>query len=342
MRRGTRLLLILIILIVVLSGVAYVFMNTDVLSTMIGGQTEPEVEMTQVVAMARTVEEASEITADALTLVSLPSAQVSPELIQDPNLIVGKFAKVTLSQGVTVTQSMVTDKPTLSGSDQNQITNAAKMVPPGLVAVTVPIQKLNSVGYGIQDGDKVDVIATLAIYDVEPDFQSKLPNSATGILGPSDDQGNRLSMVNEPVGGIQGRMVYDSTSDSYYYVTPSEEQRPRTVSQMFLQNVEVLHVGSFIDTRPPATTDANGNVVPQQPLIPDVISLIVTPQDAITLSYLIDTEVRFTLALRSGEDTTVVETLSTDFDYFLSQYNVQIPDKLPYIMDNNIYYPAAP
>lgn len=341
MRRGTRLLLILIILIVILSGIAYLLMNTDVLSQIIGGRAEPEIPMTQVVTLARTVNEGEQVTADALTLVSIPTAQASADLVVDPNLVVGKFAIVTLSQGVTITQNMVSVEPTRLNSGTGQI-DAARLVPPGLVGVTIPIEKLNSIGYGIQDGDHINVIATASFYDADPEFQSKLPNSNTGITTPSDDFGVRGEMVSQSGNGIDGRAELDGTLNQTFYAVPSEQQRPRTVSQMILQNIEVLHIGSFIDTRPPATKDDNGNTIPQQPLIPDVITLIVSPQDALALTYLMSQEVMFNLTLRSDDDTSVVDTISTDLAYFLSQYNMVIPDKLPYLMDNNVYYPAVP
>ena len=341
MARGTRLLLILIILIVILSGIAYVFMNTEVLNGLIGMQTQASVETKQVVALAATVNEGEEITAAALTMVALPAAQVSEDLIVDPNLVVGKYAKVTLSQGVTVTQNMVSDKPGLSTGGPVPA-NAQKLIPPGMVAITIPIEKLNSVGYGIQDGNHVNVIATSSFYDVDPEFQTKLPNQSSGITGPTDQNGIRPEMVSQSSSGLDGRAEQDGNLQQYFYVVPSELQRPRTVSQMILQNVEVLHIGTFIDTRPPETRDENGNPVPQPPLIPDVISLIVTPQDAIALSYLLELEVRFNLTLRNDEDINVTDTVSADMEYFLSQYNVVIPEKLPYIMDNNIYYPTTP
>lgn len=342
MARGTRLLLILIILIVLLSGIAYIFMNTDLLSGLIGAQTQPTVETKQVVALSATVNEGEEITADKLTMISLPVGQVSEALILDPNLVVGKYAKVTLSQGVTVTQNMVSDKPGLANNNSGVPANLDKLIPPGMVAVTIPIEKLNSVAYGIQDGNHVNVIVTANFYDVDPEFQSKLPNQSSGITGPSDQNGFRPELVSQSSLALDGRAEQDGNLQQYFYVVPSELQRPRTVSQMVLQNVEVLHIGTFIDTRPPETRDENGNPVPQPPLIPDVISLIVTPQDAIALTYLLELDVRFNLTLRNNEDINLSDTISTDMEYFLSQYNVVIPEKLPYIMDNNIYYPTTP
>jgi len=140
MRRGTRLLLILIILIVILSGVAYLFMNTDVLSSIIGGRQEPEIPMTQVVALAKTIEAGGQVSADALTLVSLPTAQVSGDLVVDPNLVVGKYAIVTLSQGVTITQNMVSDKPVMQNSSTGQI-DAAAVIPPRIGCCGDPYRK---------------------------------------------------------------------------------------------------------------------------------------------------------------------------------------------------------
>jgi pilus assembly protein CpaB len=64
-----------------------------------------------------------------------------------------------------------------------------------------------------------------------------------------------------------------------------------------------------------------------------VITLIVTPQDAITLNYLVYSGAQLTMALRSAQDDTRVQTESVTLQFLLEQYNISVPAKLPNSME---------
>jgi pilus assembly protein CpaB len=64
--------------------------------------------------------------------------------------------------------------------------------------------------------------------------------------------------------------------------------------------------------------------------LPDVITLIVTPQDAITLNYLIYAGAELTLVLRSAGDEAIIDTQAVTLQYLLDQYDIPVPVKLPY------------
>jgi len=88
----------------------------------------------------------------------------------------------------------------------------------------------------------------------------------------------------------------------------------------------------------PTATAEPGAEQPQQaaptptpvPAPPDVITLIVTPQDAVTLNYLIYSGAQLTLALRNPNDAAADGTEAVTLSYLLDQYNIPIPVKLPY------------
>jgi pilus assembly protein CpaB len=61
-----------------------------------------------------------------------------------------------------------------------------------------------------------------------------------------------------------------------------------------------------------------------------VITLIVSPQDAVTLNYLVYGGAELTLVLRNPRDAEAPETEAVTLSYILDQYNVPIPVKLPY------------
>lgn len=150
--------------------------------------------------------------------------------------------------------------------------------------------------------------------------------------------------------GVQGRTEADPSLGVPLYLVPSEDvQRPRMVSQSVLRNVIVLRVGDFpfensegqlvttaqAEATPPPEdaqqTQGTEQAAPQPEIqIPDVITLIVDPQDAITLNYLIYGGAELTLALRAAGDQTVDPTEAVTLQYLLDEYNIPVPVRLPY------------
>jgi pilus assembly protein CpaB len=107
-----------------------------------------------------------------------------------------------------------------------------------------------------------------------------------------------------------------------------------------LQNITVLHVGNFYFTDPTGDevtnaygttiTDAEGNVTQTISDPPDLITLIVTPQDAITLNYLVYSGSKMTLALRSSTDESTVTTQAVTLEFLLTNYDIPVPSALPF------------
>jgi pilus assembly protein CpaB len=71
--------------------------------------------------------------------------------------------------------------------------------------------------------------------------------------------------------------------------------------------------------------------------IPKYITLIVSPQDAVTLNYLMYSGAgggaALTLALRSAGDDTRIQTEAVTLQFLLDQYRIPVPVKLPYGME---------
>jgi pilus assembly protein CpaB len=155
-------------------------------------------------------------------------------------------------------------------------------------------------------------------------------------------QASSLVAVSGGGGGVIGRVYTDPQLNETFYIIPGEQrQRPRIVSQNLLQDIIVLNVGNFPyaqqptlqPTPAPEAQPAVEGGVQQQPAQatqpPDVITLIVSPQDAITLNYLLFSGAQLTMALRSANDDTRVQTDPVTLQFLLSTYNVAIPAKLP-------------
>jgi pilus assembly protein CpaB len=159
---------------------------------------------------------------------------------------------------------------------------------------------------------------------------------------------------------VIGRTAIDPLLEQTLYVVPSEDQRPRLVSQTLLQDAIVLGVGDFPLTdevaveEPEATPEpttiegeagseeytseypVEAELVKEEPKLPDLITLVVNPQDAVTLNYLVYAGSQLTLALRPSGDDTRVQTEATTLDFLLTQYNIPVPVKLPYGMEPRV------
>jgi hypothetical protein len=107
---------------------------------------------------------------------------------------------------------------------------------------------------------------------------------------------------------------------------------------MILQDIQVLHMGEFAlpqvestTVQPPQEGQPTPTALPEAKP-PEVITLIVTPQDAVALTYLMYSGTKFNLTLRAPDDTTRIETEAATLQYLLSQYAIPVPAKLPYVM----------
>jgi pilus assembly protein CpaB len=288
----------------------------------------PTVPITEVVVVGQPINQNDQITEASLSTIKLPKNFVTEKMVTDKQLVIGKYAKTALSQGLPISLDMVVDRPP-SGN--------TKSILPGQVAISMPIDELNLVGYAVKDGDYVDVIATTLFVDLDASFQSVLPNHLGEVTGPGGGGGEGGSIVAGGTGPF-GRMELEPTLNQVIYTVPSEPQRPRLVSQMILQNIQVLHVGLFpltAEAPPQATPDAaaqGGQPAPTpvpQPK-PTMITLIVSPQDAVSLTYLLSTQVKLALVLRAPDDSSRAETEAATLQYLLSQYAIPVPAKLPY------------
>lgn len=362
MRRG-RIFFLLALVIVIGAALIYLVYRQGLLFPKTGGTAEVNapatsptpVSVKKIVVATQRVQRGEIITADKLDLVEYQADLVLPIMYTDVNQVVGKMARYTIDPYMVVTSELITESPnTEVGSD------AALFVSPGMVAVSIPITRLSSVSYAPQKGDHVNVIVTMLFVDLDTDFQTILPNWTGNVIGPggggiSENAGiltnqQLTTLLAQPYRGVspQGRGVTDQSINQPFYVLPSEQQRPRLVSQTLIQNVIVLQMGNFPTpaelaaaqaTQPPATaTPAPGAEEGQQaaptatpvPAPPDVITLIVKPQDAVTLNYLIYGGAQLTLALRNPRDAEVPVTQAVTLDYLLDQYNIPIPVKLSY------------
>lgn len=316
----------------------------------------PVINTVNVIVVTQKVPRGTAVSSAVLGMVPIPQELFYEGMFTNIADVEGRLAKFDLEAGVPLTRGMLVDT-----AEQLSTTGSvtALSIPRGMVAVSIPISRLSSVSYAPRPGDHVNVIVTMLLVDLDPDFQTQLPNRNVGVIAPGTGTGNiagsgaqagageagaqfeSASLVAVSSNGVVGRVTQDPLLGQTFYHVPAEErQRPRMVSQNLLQDVVVLHVGNFPyeGQVQPQTAQAEtaegqpapgegGNVSTTPP--PDVITLIVSPQDAVALTQLLYSGAQLTLALRSAGDDTRVQTESVTLQYLLEQYNITIPAKLP-------------
>lgn len=68
-----------------------------------------------------------------------------------------------------------------------------------------------------------------------------------------------------------------------------------------------------------------------------MITLVVTPQDAVTLNYImLNKGAKINLVMRSAGDTQVGKTEAVTLQFLMDQYNIPFPSKLPYGLEPRV------
>ncbi len=306
-------------------------------------------DVVSIVVTTQDLRRGQQISDDLLALVSIPRTDYTEGVFYtDKKELIGARARYDLRAHTPLTTALVFAAGATGSLPSFEI-------PTGKVAISIPISKLSSVAYGLQKGDHVNIIASLLMVDLDTNFQSKLPNR-TGIVtapGPvSENQTYVTAQLNSPPGyevagggalSYLGRIEIDPTMNNPVYLIPSEQQRPRLVSQTLLQDIVILQLGSFsqsdqgsISAPVPAAGEPTPTRAPStrtqaaEAPLPDIVTLIVSPQDAVTLNYLMLAGANLNMVLRSAGDSEVKNTEAVTLQFILDQDQIPNPAKLPY------------
>jgi len=341
MKRGRIFIyLALIIIIAVAAGAAYLWLHRPATTTPSANATQANlVAPIEIIMAGQNIPPGTAITEAMLGTMQIPANMLVQGEFTNKADVVNMYAKYQISQGVPITDSMVSVAPgnvNMGGSPW------ALTIPQGFTAVSIPVTRLSSAAFGIQDGDYVDIIVTMQIVDIDPTLQTILPDYSAVVSSPLTSTGAPSLTVNIATTGDNSKVGYtgsDSTLNQPIYLVPSEGQRPRTVTQTILQKVQVLHIGNFDTSNvqfnsgaaATPTPAAGQQTAPIAAAHPDILTLMVTPQDANTLVYLIYSGAKINLTLRNPNDQgKVTQTDAVTLEYLLTQYDIPVPAKLPY------------
>lgn len=342
MRRGRIFFILAFVLILVLVGILVVWQRVIVPSQrQAAAQATPTPIPVKIVVFAQSLPRGTVLDDTVLTTLPWPADKIIPGMFVEGTIseLIGRQIKYDVEAGTPVFAGMLLDE-----AEQIQMDGSpwALSIPPGMIAVSIPIDRLTSVAYAPRAGDHVDVIASLLFVDLDTDFQTVLPDMAglviaSGPPNPETKQNDPLTVGITP--GLYGRTVIDPVLGQAVYLVPGEPQRPRLVSHTVIQDAIVLQMGDFPLTGaavkptqgPQPTPEPNQQQATQAaPKMPVVITLMVRPQDAVTLNYLIYAGSRLSLALRALNDSSRFAISPVTLNFLLDQYQFTVPQRLPY------------
>lgn len=331
MRRG-RILIFVVLIVIIGLVVAVVALRSFILQPT---QSAAPLNVDVYVA-GQNISQGTKITEELLATKTLPQNLVTADMYttdQKSDLLNNKIASISLSQGTFITKGEITD-----ASEAVSIPGPtwAAVIPPGMVAASIPTTRFSLAAYSVADGAHVNVNACFQFVDIDSGFQSILPNHTAILTGTGAPSGAlpvlSLGINSAGAASTEGRVELEPSLQQPNYVVPSEPQRSRTVCQTILQDVVVMKVGNFSQA-PSSQTAAQTQQAQQQTAAaaaPDLITLIVSPQDADMLDYMVYTSAQITLALRNPNDQSRQATNAITLQFALSQYNIPVPAKLPY------------
>jgi pilus assembly protein CpaB len=305
---------------------------------------EPVVEL---VVAVQPIGRGTIITEDLVGIRVWPEIYAPINGISDLGAVIGRIARVEIVREQPILSTMITenlDQLGATGSD------AGALLPIGTRMIAVPIDRFTSVAYAIQPGDRVDVVLSLLYVDLDEDFQTILPNTQR-IIGENEGV---LTFSQEIPYGRRETFSFSSlvgTITLPVLVSPSEERRPRLTTQITVQDALVVYTGNFPpDGRilrigatpvPPPSADATPTpaagaprgatpLPPTEIVRPSIVSLAVSPQEAVVLTYLLESQTPVTFLLRPARETGRVSTEPVTLDYIMNTYNIQVPARRPF------------
>ena len=261
----------------------------------------------------------------------LPSAGYFSSLEQLNNM----YAVEDIPMGRPILRSMLSETPIAS-------------FPQGRVGYGLAMDVQGGLGWHIQEGDHVDVLAAVRLVNTDIEFQSRLPNLFQTIPEPRAE-GDPVAMS---LSGIYGRFE-TLPNGTAAMILPNGEPFAQVVVQMTVQDAIVWRIGTkyTIAQQPTSpdvvqsqqTTEPSEGVLQPMPPAPvddasapmyrgdvELVTLLVTPQDALILKYLYEIGADLDLVLRAPNDTNPWITGAVWSRYILDRYQIpQTPADLP-------------
>jgi len=177
-----------------------------------------QVSYSKVVVAANIIPANVQITADMVTLKSVPSESVHPEAFTAVEKIIGKTTSSEIIKGEQVLASRVVTDTSKS--------NLAYRIPANMRAVTIPSSEISGVAGYINVGDKIDILATYNKKDINPvpTTYTQLQNievAAVGSIIKTSDDGKKAlpASITVFVKPAQAEVLAYAVSNGSLYMT---------------------------------------------------------------------------------------------------------------------------
>jgi Flp pilus assembly protein CpaB len=177
---------------------------------------------------------------ERIDLVEWPSSWVTLDALTSFDQVVGRIARSDIPRGTVLIADMLTDQ---AGDLAGTGSDAALLIPPERVAVAIPVDHISSVGWSLRRGDRVDVLVSFLMIDLDEEFQTELPNQASSLV--SIEAGTVVQEGGALLQGTYGRIEQDPFGQPINVIPSEPNQRPRLVSQITVRDAEVLNVGPW-------------------------------------------------------------------------------------------------
>jgi len=326
----------------------------------------PTVEFVQILIATQNLTRGATIPPDAVTLAPWPAESVLQGMLGPADLenVIGARARTNIFANQPVLDAYIIYDEDLSELAQTG-SDLSLLIPANRRAIAVPTDRLTSVAYGLQAGDRVDIIVSLLFVELDQEFQSALPNDISLLTFGRDEQGGIALIVSAE---IEGRVEtipipvpegLTGTSQTYPWpaiIGPIEDPRPRLLTQMTIQDALVLAVDDlpldgvlfgtptpavlFDESAPPTPTPSIGQqaqtaadeveAVFDAFVPPNIAVLAVSPQDAVVLTYFIEARLPITFVMRPANEVSPASTSQVTLDTMMSRYSITLPQPLDY------------
>lgn len=344
--RGNRSLvviaLVLIVLVAIAGGAYYYFTQIadsgdepPIEATM---EVEEVVETTEIVVSIQSIPRGKQISEEenAIEMQAWPNDNLPTAYYTDIAEVEGKYALLNIPRGMPILPDMVGQPGgmlSVSGSA------AALFGPEDRVAYAIPMDTQGAVAWAVEPGDRVDVLASIAMESSEAEFSKEGVKQFTYL--ETTDGPSQTSLFGKFEQLPNGRWA------AIYPVEAPGSNLPTHFVQLTVQDAQVWHVGPWKENQQPqaaATGDEGGGegALGEAPAeaaptpIPDLqedrdiqlVTLLVTREDALILKYLHEMGADLDLVLRpAGREGTVIQTQPVWFRYILDKY--QLPNTIP-------------
>lgn len=328
--------------------------NTPALTNTPAPSPFPTQELTEIVVAVQNITRGSVIPPTALELRPWPLDALPFNHFKNIEDVAGGIARTD----IYVEQPLLTSLVVRSLQDLADVgSDVAAIIPPGRRLVTMKLDRFNSNAYAVQPGDYVDVISAFVFWDVDEEFQTYLPNQVN-LLNPNPE-GLGFQLGGEVSGRFDTRRIpvpYADTFDGVQtirtvnvdwpvIVRPANPSVLPIVTHITVQDALVIGIGEFpmdgvlfkplptptpVPTQGPANanTQARNQAVVEPTAVPprpDLITLAVTPQEAVILNHMQALLIPYSFTLRSAADRSRPETTPVTTQYILDLYGVTRP-----------------